>query len=90
MSLTLHNTHTVTRTKATSCVEVWYTSNLRPLRLGEKKEERKKKVTTVAKYNRLPIAMGGHNNLRSARRIIRDRISILSIDYRLSMLRWSH
>jgi len=29
-------------TKATSCVEVWYTSNLRRLRLGEeiKKEER--------------------------------------------------
>jgi len=29
-------------TKGTSCVEVWYTSNLRRLRLGEeiKKEER--------------------------------------------------
>jgi len=33
------------RTKATSYVEVWQTSNLRRLRLGEKKtkEERKKK-----------------------------------------------
>jgi len=31
-------------TKATPCVEVWQTSNLRWLRLGEeKKEERKKK-----------------------------------------------
>jgi len=32
------------RTKATPCVEVWQTSNLRRLRLGEerKKEERKK------------------------------------------------
>jgi len=28
------------RTKATPCVEVWYTSNLRRLRLGEEKEER--------------------------------------------------
>jgi len=33
------------RTKATPCVEVWQTSNLRPLRLGEekKKEEERKK-----------------------------------------------
>jgi len=32
------------RTKATPCVEVWQTSNLRPLRLGEEKnKERKKK-----------------------------------------------
>jgi len=31
------------RTKATQCVEVWETSNLRRLRLGEEnKEERKK------------------------------------------------
>ena len=32
------------RTKATPCVEVWQTSNLRPLRLGEErnKEERRK------------------------------------------------
>jgi len=31
--------------KATPCVEVWQTSNLRPLRLGEerKKERRRKK-----------------------------------------------
>jgi len=34
------------RTKATPCVEVWQTSNLRRLRLGEerKKEDRKKKL----------------------------------------------
>jgi len=33
-------------------VEVWQTSNLRRLRLGEeKKEERKKEVTTGQKYN---------------------------------------
>jgi len=28
---------------ATPCVEVWQTSNLQPLRLGEEKKERKKK-----------------------------------------------
>jgi len=31
------------RTKATLCVEVWQTSNLRPLRLGEEKKERKER-----------------------------------------------
>jgi len=31
------------RTKATPCVEVWQTSNLRPLRLGEEERRRKKK-----------------------------------------------
>ena len=31
------------RTRATSCVEVWQTSDLRPLRLGEEKKEGKKK-----------------------------------------------
>jgi len=30
------------RTKATPCVEVWQTSNLRRLRLGEGKKDRKK------------------------------------------------
>jgi len=36
------------RTKATPCVEVWQTSNLWQLRLGEeKKEERKKKEQTT-------------------------------------------
>jgi len=33
------------RTKATPCVEVWQTSNLRPLRLGEEKVRKKKKET---------------------------------------------
>jgi len=28
-----------------------------------KKERRRKKVTTAAKYNGLPITVGGHNNL---------------------------
>jgi len=44
------------RTKATPCVEIWQTSNMRRLRLGEekRKEERKKEVTTGQKYNGLP------------------------------------
>ena len=57
------------RTKAASYEEVWQTSNLRPLRLGEKKrrnkergkkDERKKTETTAAKHNGLPITMGSH------------------------------
>ena len=43
------------RTKATPCVEVWQTSNLRRLRLGEEKR-RKKEVTTGQKYNGLPYS----------------------------------
>jgi len=42
-------------------VEVWQTSNLRRLRLGEekKKEERKKEEeTTGQKYNGLPYTIG--------------------------------
>jgi len=37
-------------------LEVWWTSDLRPLRLGEeKKERRRKKIeTTAVKYNGLP------------------------------------
>jgi len=47
------------RTKATPCAEVWQTSNLRRLRLGEeKKERRKKEVTTGQKYNGLPYSIG--------------------------------
>jgi len=46
--------------KATPCVEVWQTSNLRPLRLGEerkkKKEEERRKHR--AKYNGLPYSIG--------------------------------
>jgi len=48
-------------TKATPCVEVWQTSNLRWLRLGEeikKKKERKKEETTGQKYNGLPYSIG--------------------------------
>jgi len=41
-------------TKATPCVEVWKTSNLRRLRLGEEKKE----VTTGQKYNGLPYSIG--------------------------------
>ena len=43
------------RTKATSCVEVRQTSNLRWLRLGE---EKKKEVATGQKYNGLPYSIG--------------------------------
>jgi len=49
------------RSKATPCVEVWQTSNLRRLRLGEekKKERRKKeKETTGQIYNGLPYSIG--------------------------------
>ena len=41
---------------ATACVEVWQTSNLRRLRLGE--EKKKKKETTGQKYNGLPYSIG--------------------------------
>jgi len=44
------------RTKATPCVEVWQTSNLRRLRLGE--EKKKKEETTRQKYNGLPYSIG--------------------------------
>jgi len=51
-------------------VEIWWPSNLRPLRIGEEKKRRRKKkkiITTAAKYNGLPITMGGHNNGAFAR-----------------------
>jgi len=38
-------------------VEVWQTSNLRPLILGEEKR-RKKQETTGQKYNGLPYSIG--------------------------------
>jgi len=44
------------RAKATPCVEVWQTSNLRRLRLGE--EKKKKEETTWQKYNGLPYSIG--------------------------------
>ena len=47
-------------------MEVWYTSSLRPLRLGEEKTKkgRKKKKETGQKYNvRICYALqGGHKN----------------------------
>ena len=48
------------RTKATPCLEVWQTSNLRWLRLGEekKKERKKEEETTGQKYNGLPYSIG--------------------------------
>jgi len=46
------------RTKATPCVEVWQTSNLRRLRLGEEKKRKKKEVTTGQKYSGLPYSIG--------------------------------
>jgi len=45
------------RAKATACVDVWQTSNLRRLRLGEEKR-RKKEVTTGQKYTGLPYSIG--------------------------------
>jgi len=37
------------RTKATPCVEVWQTSNLRRLRLGEEKKEEERRRNHRAK-----------------------------------------
>jgi len=39
-------------------VEVWQTSNLRRLRLGEERKERKKIEITGQKYNGLPYYIG--------------------------------
>jgi len=45
-------------------VEVWQTSNLRRLRLGEeRKKERKKEETTGQKYNVRICYVGGHNKV---------------------------
>jgi len=48
------------RTKATPCVEVWQTTNLRWLRLGEEKkeEERKKKKPEGKNMMVLPYSIG--------------------------------
>jgi len=52
----------------TPCVEVWQTSNLRRLRLGEgkKKEERKKKKPHYENIMVCPIRYGDHKNRNSA------------------------
>ena len=43
------------------CVEVWQTSDLWPLRLGEEKKKKEgRKETTGQKYNGPPITQGGH------------------------------
>jgi len=39
-------------------VEVWQTSNLRRLRLGEEKKRKKEEETTGQKYNGLPYSIG--------------------------------
>jgi len=45
------------RSKATLCVEVWQTSNLRRLRLGEEiKKKKKEEGITGQKYNGLPYS----------------------------------
>ena len=48
--------------KATPCVEVWQTSNLRPLRLGEERKRDRKKIERKKpqgkKYNGLPHYIG--------------------------------
>ena len=46
------------RTKATPCVEVWQTSNLRRLRLGKEIKKKKEEETTGQKYNGLPYSVG--------------------------------
>jgi len=57
----VHHVSSEIRTKATPCVKVWQTSNLRRLRLGEERkkeeEERKKEETTGQKYNGLPYSI---------------------------------
>jgi len=45
------------RTKATPCVEIWQTSTLRRLRLGEE-NKKKEEETTGQKYNGLPYSIG--------------------------------
>jgi len=43
-------------------MEVWQTSSLRRLRLGEEKDRKKKEETTGQKYNvRICYTQGGHN-----------------------------
>jgi len=49
------------RTKAIPCVEVWQTSNLRRLRLGEEKKIEEEE-TTGWKCNGLAYSIGDHNN----------------------------
>jgi len=39
-------------------VEVWQTSNLRQLRLGEEKKKEEEEETTGQKYNGLPYSIG--------------------------------
>jgi len=39
-------------------VEVWQTSNVLWLRLGEEKKKKKEEETTGQKYNGLPCSMG--------------------------------
>jgi len=57
--INLHFTYLLT------CVEVWYTSNLRPLGVGEEKKERKKKKDRNRAQGKnimaCPITNGGHN-----------------------------
>jgi len=68
-------------------VEVWQTSNLRRLRLGEeKKEERKKKEeeeTTGQKYNGLPYsALGDH------KKTVSGNVVGQSIAFRVVSIYW--
>ena len=51
------------RTKATPCVEVWQTSNLRRLRLGEEIKKKKKKKPQHENIMVCSIPYGDHNKL---------------------------
>jgi len=63
------------RTKATPCVEVWQTYNLRRLRLGEEKEEDRKKKPQGKNIMLFPIPQGDHNNDATALTEADDRRS---------------
>jgi len=49
------------RTKTTPRVEVWYTSNLRPLRLGDDKKEKERKKSQGKNIMSASATQGGYN-----------------------------
>jgi len=59
------------RTKATPCVQVWHSSNLRRLRLGEKKKKKKERRKKPQGKNIMacPITYGGHKNRHAQKKL---------------------